>query len=422
LFFFLITFLLAARPGLFSPEDLAQQVLQANPSTKNDAPRYEHQPSSPQVQQTGLVCSEKEAFEHCTLTNVCMDQSGIIWLLSAAATDANDKDYMDRLQTNLKKVLQNDDVPRSSADQLRFRPASNTLSKELSSFLPSFPAASVVVAHGASGNCGHVLGDEAWPIFRLVTKIQQRRGQHFHLDHFHKYGPRSPRCDTLLTPMSAKVVNHGGGDGGGETSPSDEFEGACYDELYIGHDGFSYIDDRQKQPFFFERDMKLFRSMYHRTASSSFDENTATAADTILVMVKRFGTHMSNLENVESLAQGIQAQLPQYLVKLTSWSDYQWEQQMEVLGRTRAIVSLPGSDVMNAVFLPDNSAVLMFCRVMSPISVEASNEEGLWLRRLSYVNTTVIPCDNSEVAYDMEKGTTRVSVAFVVAQLKDMGL
>jgi hypothetical protein len=351
---------------------------------------------------TGLLCSEP--FEHCVLSNVCVDVDGVIRLL------ADSEERIGELQADIKKVLRNDDHPRGYAfKKMKSLPFEGNAT-ELSS-LPRFSSASIVIAHGAPENCGHIIGDEAWPIFRLVTELQ---GPGFYidhpLDHFHKYGVRS-KCDLLVTPMARRVVNHDG---------SKDFEGACYDRVYIGHGGFSYIDDEdQKRAANFERDMKLFRAMYHRSARTSFPNGTA---DTILVMVKRFGVHMANLENVEELAKGIQGHFPHYHVNLTSWSDFTWTEQLHILSRTRAIVSLPGSDVMNAVFLQDQAAVLMFCRVMGRSSIEDSREQTLWLRRLSYLNSRMIACKDVNVSYSIPKRTTKVHVSFVVDNLKAQGL
>lgn len=49
-------------------------------------------------------------------------------------------------------------------------------------------------------------------------------------------------------------------------------------------------------------------------------------------------------------------------------------EQVHLMSRTRAMISLPGSDTVNGIFLQDDSALVLYCRMMSPTHFDTSKE------------------------------------------------
>lgn len=74
-------------------------------------------------------------------------------------------------------------------------------------------------------------------------------------------------------------------------------------------------------------------------------------------------------------------------------------EQIQLMSRTRAMISLPGSDIMNGIFLPDGAALLLYCRPMDRnlTLFDASNERTFWFDRVSYVNASTEECNSTNV-------------------------
>ena len=73
--------------------------------------------------------------------------------------------------------------------------------------------------------------------------------------------------------------------------------------------------------------------------------------DTILIMHKPKGDHLSNIGNRFEMADYLRRWFPHYDVKIVAWPDYKMLDQVRIMSRTRAMISLPGSDIMNGIFV-----------------------------------------------------------------------
>jgi hypothetical protein len=99
--------------------------------------------------------------------------------------------------------------------------------------------------------------------------------------------------------------------------------------------------------------MKAFRDVSYKNAG--VDLSTTRKLDTLVVMLqeKRHGEHFANLRRELS---------KNYYIKRVTWSDYNMNEQVQLMGLPRAmLLSLPGSDVMHGIFLQDNCSVVMYC-------------------------------------------------------------
>ena len=74
--------------------------------------------------------------------------------------------------------------------------------------------------------------------------------------------------------------------------------------------------------------------------------------------------------------------------------------QIQLMRRTKIMISLPGSDIMNAVFMPDNSVLIVYCRYVDGRK-ESSNEIRLWYKYLRYLHTFEF-CDEANDVKLME--------------------
>jgi hypothetical protein len=70
---------------------------------------------------------------------------------------------------------------------------------------------------------------------------------------------------------------------------------------------------------------------------------------------------------------------------------------------------------MNAIFLQDNSALVLYCRCMSMTHLfDTSEERKYWFDRVEYVDASTEACNSSNVSYwiDEAKGDTLTFVDF----------
>jgi hypothetical protein len=120
-------------------------------------------------------------------------------------------------------------------------------------------------------------------------------------------------------------------------------------------------------------------------------------------------------------------------VKLISWSDYDMAEQIQLMCRTRAMISLPGSDIMNGIFLRDQGAFVLYCRHIGGGTgrdkleyFDTSNERTYWFDKLPYVDTTTEDCNSTNVSYsktpNADSSITYVDFASLKLRLQRLGI
>ena len=167
--------------------------------------------------------------------------------------------------------------------------------------------------------------------------------------------------------------------------------------MFFGVSGMSYVDGysvgestEYLKSAQFIQDIKDFREQFF-----SFERQSQVAVESTEVtlkaafMVKKSGLHMSNIGNRGELMAVVKDCLPGLSVEEVSWADFYPVEQIHILKQTKVLISLPGSDVMNAVFLPDGSWLIVFCRIVDG-NVEYSNEIALWFRYMRHLHVVEV--------------------------------
>ena len=245
----------------------------------------------------------------------------------------------------------------------------------------------ILVDRYVETNCGHILGDEVWPIFRIML---QRRHALALWDKWDIYIDRAKeaRCDSYFTPLTdGEVLTY-------KNSLARNKETRCYENIYFGTSGLSYVDDDVKylSSTRFSEEARLFRDMYFRAFRAERYKPSK-----ILIMQKKTGEHLVAIENLEELKLAAAAEFKDNEVQTASWSDYTIAEQITLMARTKVFISLPGSDVMNAIFLPDNSILVVYCRYYND-QIEGSNEIRLWYRFFRHIQVFEFCEANTDVS------------------------
>ena len=262
-----------------------------------------------------------------------------------------------------------------------------------------------------SGNCGHDLGDEAMAIFRLMQLFPDPPDR---LTTFFLAG-RPHACDKVLAPMAESLIIS-------RTMMPGQL--MCFQRVYVGTRSVNYMSDHggtwENRMETLERDMKSFRTFYYMHAQVRMPR-TLEEMDTILIMQKRNGLHLSNIGNRQEIAEFLRREFSTYKVEIITWTDYTMVEQIKLLSRTRAIISLPGSDIMNGIFLPDGGALVLYCRPMGDFNksgFDTSNERKFWFDRVSYVHASTEDCNSTNVTYIYDAARNEAKVMVHLESLK----
>ena len=181
--------------------------------------------------------------------------------------------------------------------------------------------------------------------------------------------PSDIHCYHLYKPIAHVVSTY-------DAVPED---GMCFRKLLVGTEGENYSSSIKygivKENF--SRDMKAMRSLYCRALNVR--ENPKM--DYILILQKRGGKHLWNIHNIHEIVDMLRSSFPAYEVLVASWEDYSMKGQLELLARTRLMISLPGAALMSGVFLQEDAAIISFCR-------GSKQQEGVeyrfWFDNLDY--------------------------------------
>ena len=332
----------------------------------------------------------------CELVNGCVDHHG--WLHVFHPPSATLDSMVSRLSSFSVRRLQHRTYLAKGFKQ---KIPQNALQKKKA----------ILMERYEKNNCGHVLGDEVWSSFRLTMLHADERQR---TDEIWLNFTRSERakCDDMFNAIFPSVIHR-----------DEHFKQLCYEKIVFGVKGISYADgyELETQSYLtsksFASDMLRFRKKFYAYANL---RTPLQQPDTIVIMVKKEGLHMVNIDNVDLLISAVASELPGFRVLPISWSDFGLQEQVQLLSRTKLLISLPGSDIMNGIFLPNNSHMLIYCRYVHGTE-EKSNEVALWFRHLHYIHTTEV-CDKDSRPLDNGNVWVNVSRAQSVAKHLLQGL
>lgn len=249
-------------------------------------------------------------------------------------------------------------------------------------------------------NCGHQLGDVVMPIFRLLRVFGAEATPLSDL--YLNSRQRSTECDHLLQPLfSNKLYTMKG-----------MRERQCYNKLYIGTCGVSFMAEPDCTPSrrldTMNEDFLAFREHIYRFAEVS----VPPIPDTIIVMRKKKGKNMANFHNLNDMVTFLRTTFPDYKTQVVSWSDYaglSLTEPLTILSRAKVMISLPGADILNGIFMPTGSSLIVYCRPRIQKELDAAqNDIDNWFQYLTYVNTSVEECNSGNVIYNFTSQTTEV--------------
>lgn len=236
----------------------------------------------------------------------------------------------------------------------------------------------VAVFRNGNTNIGHVLGDEVWPLFQMLYTFEMERREFQIILHGSTQAPTDLLRDISSHPLLLS----------GETR-------RCFHSLLVGANDLSYSLGTPNP-----RTLRTFRHfLATRVGLSLKIFQPDRLLPNILVMIKNMSvaSHKSGIKNTDTVLAHLRAAFPKLQISTASWSGVPLREQISIMGNTDIVFSLPGSDLMNALFLPRKAIILSLCRKV--VNVENSNEIRIWMSVLAHLRVFEL-CGPNDGTFD----------------------
>ena len=231
-------------------------------------------------------------------------------------------------------------------------------------------------------NIGHVLGDDIWVIFSRLYFMNL----HNSLDNIHlliyesnkqKFIKKSIITEhyNLLTDNNIEYFTNIDI----QNTKNMDSKTYCYEKLIVGWNklSYSYNNDMISLP-----QVEAFRNRALAYAGIT-DQINAPICDVLFILKDNLSAeHKYHIFNVDNLVNGLR-KYTKCNIKTIVWSGMTLKDQIREIANKRIVVSLPGSDIMNCIFQPIHSGIIVPYRCNDDIC-EGSNEIRLWYAKIPY--------------------------------------
>ena len=306
----------------------------------------------------------------CHLTNVCLEKNTIL-VYNPNKTPA--LDAFNNVKLHLDAM-----TPEGHLD---FRIISDVIDSTTMTW-STIPA---VASLGSSFyNIGHVWGDAIWPAFQILNTFGADKYDFQYI--FFK--------DVEVHKALYELVSN---------NPILESTNIrkCYSHLYAGNDmSFSYsYGNPNPQALMNFRDFVLRKMKIPLMRAS--DEPS------ILFIKKHieFADSKSFIKNFDEVVHSTRIKFPSSIVTTASWYGMPYEQQFQIMMNADIVVTLPGSDLMNGLFMKSGSSAIVYCRYVNV--VEKSNEVRIWFQALPDYQVFEV-CGDEDMKFEDKVVTLRV--------------
>ena len=214
-------------------------------------------------------------------------------------------------------------------------------------------------------NRGHQLGDNVVSVHRLALLFNITLSD---LRPILDYP--SPMFD-LITPHPS-IMDH-------------QIKGRCVQTLLVGIGGLGYSYDLSPLfPLGVSESLNQFQAdVYQRYGIIS--RNLAPRCCSRVVFLEKCAKtaeHPVVIRNLQELVMKFRQKFQMKRVDIVSWCGMSFKEQVSVMADTDVVFSLPGSDMMNAVFMRPGAGIVVPWRYNNH-KWKASNEIRLWFRHFS---------------------------------------
>jgi hypothetical protein len=196
----------------------------------------------------------------------------------------------------------------------------------------------------------------------------------------------------------------------------------CFKELFVGSNAMSYSESSPDP-----HALSSFRDFLLHRAHKKWDINLQSSAGgfsdrtdpNILVVLKDVdhSAHPTLVTNYEAAVETLKQQFPSYKITMLKWHGKSQKQQVQIMQNTDILYSQPGSDVMNALFMPAGSSLLTPCRALdanwlvsskttqkppSKVLIEYGNEIRIWFNAMPDMRCMQV-CGEEDISFEKNK-------------------
>lgn len=176
-----------------------------------------------------------------------------------------------------------------------------------------------------------------------------------------------------------------------------------YENLLTGWDGYGYSMGHTHGNFPTTEKVEAFR----RRAFSLFDvkERETQGRCNVLFLEKNIeiAHHKYSISNIDELLAALRAATTCTIEKV-SWYGMSLRDQIAKMHDKNIVVSLPGSDLMNCIFQPTHSGMIVPDKCNEGGICTGSNEVGLWFARMPSRLVVTLPAVNSGLSWKGNRG------------------
>ena len=223
----------------------------------------------------------------------------------------------------------------------------------------------------ASENVGHFLGDDIFTIFSALYlwNLQSIATEDVTIVMPSQYKPvfdRLPIISELYTILSANPVLF-----------VDHESQHAFDRLLVGWDSLCYSCVQKKYIGVPMLEAFLRRSADAFSIRPSNLRHRRRCHVTLIEKDPVHALHKYVIANAQEIERKV-ATTTSCTVQRVSWSSCSLPRQIDIMQRTDIALTLPGSDMMNCIFMPTKSAIISASRCNGGADCEGSNEINLW--------------------------------------------
>jgi hypothetical protein len=215
-----------------------------------------------------------------------------------------------------------------------------------------------------ASNAGHVLGDEVWPAWRMLATW----GLEYDASNLNVVTDiLTPSLNQYAALTRRAVID-------GKTLRAKYGDVVCFDLLLVGPSylGYALGLEHHKSPDplrawpvtqdpTFAKTFLKFRT--HALDLLNIPATWSEVSPLILVLEKgSIHAHSHIISNIPEILSRVQNSFPTAKVLGVNWQGMPMKSQVEMMSAANVVLSLPGSDIMNSVWLNVNSVLIIVCR------------------------------------------------------------
>lgn len=354
----------------------------------------------------------------CSMTNVCVYGNVVELYSDNTLTGA-----FDGLMIPTSSFARMDVAGDPANVRLVVKPSSQLPADE-GVFNSSFTA--VLINSIQTKNIGHIYGDEIWPAFQMLYRynfdFDSNSLQLVLMDYLrHAIEHKKQPVHAIFSDLPTQYLRTEG----------TELPRRCFSSLYAGSNAFSYSESAPDphvldafRHFLLKRSAKLWNTHTTTALLSNHDfRPKADRADPAILVLEKDTVHAQHptlVLNYEALTDALRSKFPTHKIIKVVWHGKSQQEQIAIAQDSDIFFSFPGSDVMNAIFLPAGSTLVTPCRAQdakwvfgdesngrapNKLLVEYGNEMRIWFNAMPHLRSVQV-CGANTVIFDKSKYMT----------------